>query len=170
MRSLIISSLKFLSYKIDKMSLEIADNTSILMKNYNSEDEWSFSVGIRHPLYIVSERIYIGGLDICLFAGEKESPDVSLHAAIAGAFKVVGDGIPADKEEKIAKNQIPALLSPYLRAGITGVLALSGFGSVVPPLLNFNKLAEEQLKDVEIVRIVQESVDESKTEGSSASS
>lgn len=165
MGSLIVSSFQFLSYKIDKMSLEIADNTNVLMKKFDSRDDWSFSVRIRPPLYFVSEKIYIGGLDICVHAGEKESPDVFLHAGIAGVFKVVGGDIPADREEKVAKNQIPALLSPYLRAGITGVLALSGFSSVVLPLFNFNKLAEDQLKDVEIKRI-QDSIDESKPEGS----
>lgn len=164
-----ISSFQFLSYKIDKMSLEIDNKIHNLLKSYCSEDDWAFAVGIRHPLYVVPDRIYIGGVDIEMYAGMKESPDVSLRAGIAGVFKVVGKDIPPDKEEKVAKNQIPALLSPYLRAGISGVLALSGFGSVVLPLFNFNKLAEEQLKDVEIERVGQEYLDKLKTNDSTSS-
>ena len=149
----IISSLQFLSFKIDKMSLDVANTTRVLLKSYSSKDDWSFSVGIRHPSCIVEERMYIGGVDIKMFAGNKDNPDVQLHAGIAGVFKVVGNDIPPDKEERGAKNQIPALLSPYLRAAITATLASAGFGAVVLPLINFNALAEEQLKDVAIERI-----------------
>ena len=113
----IISSLQFLSFKIDKMSLDVANTTRVLLKSYSSKDDWSFSVGM------------------------------------AGVFKGVGYDIPPDKEERVAKNQIPALLSPYLRAAITATLASAGFGAVVLPLINFNALAEEQLKDVAIERI-----------------
>ena len=163
-----ISSFQFLSYKIDKMSLEIDNKMHNLLKNYCSEDDWAFAVGIRHPVYVVPDRIYIGGIDIEMYAGTKESPDVSLRAGIAGAFRVVGEDIPPAQEEKVAKIQVPALLSPYLRAGISGVLALSGFGSVVLPLFNFNKLAEEQLKDVEIERVGQEHLDEIKANDSTS--
>lgn len=155
MRS-VISSLQFLSFKIDKLSLDVASTTHTLLKSYSSNDDWSFAVGIRHPSYIEDERMYIGGVDIKMIAGSKENPDVRLHAGIAGIFKVIGKDIPPDKEESVAKNQIPALLSPYLRAAITSVLASAGFSSVVLPLLNFNTLAKEQLKDVPINRIKME--------------
>ena len=152
----IISSLQFLSFKIDKMSLDVVNTTHVILKSYSSNDDWFFSVRIRHPVYLVKEKMYIGGVDIKILAGNKDKPDVQLHAGIAGVFKVVGNDIPPDKEEKVAKNQIPALLSPYLRAATTATLASAGFGAVVIPLINFNALAEEQLNNIAIERVYPE--------------
>ena len=148
----IVSSLQFLSFKIDKISLESENTTGVLLKSYSPQD-WRFSIGVRRPMYIVAERIYIGGIDITVISGDENKPEVRLHAGIAGIFKVIGDDIPPDREERVAKNQIPALLSPYLRAAVTSTLASAGFNSVIIPLFDFNRLAEEQLKDIQIERI-----------------
>lgn len=155
----ITSSLQLLSFKIDKISLEAVNTTDVLLKSYSSQD-WRFSIGIRRPIYIVSERMYIGGIDMKIIAGEERKPEVRLHTGIAGIFKVIGNDIPPDKEERVAKNQLPALLSPYLRAAVTGILASAGFNSVIIPLLNFNKLAEEQLKNISIERIEPKNIPE----------
>lgn len=155
----VISSLQFLSFKIDKMSLEVKNTTEILLKSYTSQD-WRFSIGIRQPTYIVTEKIYVGGINMTVIAGDESNPEVRLQAGIAGIFKVIGEDISPDTEEKVAKNQIPAILSSYLRASITGTLASAGFNSVVIPLINFNALAEKQLKDIPIERIEPENTPE----------
>lgn len=149
----IISSLQFLSFKIDHLHLDAVNTVATLAKDIIPNESWKISIGIRQPSYLVEDRAYIGGINIKMFAGDETTPDIRLEAGISGLFQLVGDDLPADTEEKLAKQQIPALLSPYLRATITGALALSGFGGVVLPLINFNELAKEQLKDVAINRI-----------------
>ena len=152
----VTSQFQFLSYKIDKIEFRTINNTGILLKTCFEDSEWVYSVAMRHPLRIRSKRLYLGGLDITVRLGNEKNPDVFLDAGVMGAFRVLGDDFPKEFEEKFAKIQIPALLSPYLRAAITSTFSSAGFGSIVLPLLNFNALAEAQMKDVEIQEIEEE--------------
>ena len=147
-----VVSLHFLSFKIDRMLLEIKNTVQVLLKKYSSND-WSFAVGIRTPDYIAADGLYIGGINLKLFVGSENDPEVCLQAGIAGVFKATGTDVPLELEESVVKTQIPGLLAPYLRAAVTNVLASSGFDSLILPLINFNALAEQQLKDIAINRI-----------------
>jgi preprotein translocase subunit SecB len=46
-------------------------------------------------------------------------------------------------EEKLVRLQIPALLFPYLRPGVTSLLANAGFPGVMFPLINVQALAAD---------------------------
>ena len=146
----IVSSFQFLSYKIDKIAFEVQNKTDVLLANTFNK-EWSIKLSLSRPIYIPAERMYIGGVGILLFYGKEENPEIKLESRISGIFKVVGKDFSKEHEEKLVKYQIPAILSPYLRATVTNILASAGCGSVVLPLFNFNAFAEEQLKDVDIL-------------------
>lgn len=150
----ITSSFQMVSYKIDKLELSVKDeNASLLQKNLFPTEQWAFGVALRAPQYAAKERAYFSGLEVRLIFGDRDHPEIELDAGICGLFRVIGDDFSPEVENKIAKIQFPAILFPYLRAAITNILASAGFGSVVLPLININALAEDQLKDVEIIRL-----------------
>lgn len=152
MRS-VVSSFQMLSYKIDKINLSMQNSLKNIQNRNFSDEEWSFGVKIRQPIYESINKVYIGGLDVILFYGNKENPKITLKSGIEGLFKVVGDDFTSEIENRVAKVQIPAILAPYLRSAITNILASAGFGSVMLPLLNMNAIAEDQLKEINIQRI-----------------
>lgn len=152
----ITSSFQMTSYKIDKISLSMKNVINVLQKNNFPTDGWGFGIGIRPTQYIVKEKTYIAGLEVTLVYGDKENPEVKLEAGIGGIFKVVGEEFSGETEKRIAKVQFPAILASYLRSAVTNILASAGFGTVILPLLNMNAVAEEQLKDVEIIRLGEE--------------
>ena len=156
----ITSSFQIISCKVDKIELSMKDNANILQRHDFPIEGWSFGVALHTPQYAVKEKLYLSGLEVKVIYGDKDDPEVKLEAGISGLFKVMGDEFSADTESKIAKIQFPTILFPYVRAAVTNILASAGYGSVVLPLVNINKLAENQLKDVEIIRIEEEQPDE----------
>ncbi|MBQ9105421.1 MAG: protein-export chaperone SecB [Mailhella sp.] len=156
----ITSSFQIISCKVDKIELAMKDSSGILQKSNFPLEGWAFGVALRVPQYAPKEKVYLIGLDVKVIHGDKDDPEVKLEAGISGLFKVMGDEFSADTESKIAKIQFPTILFPYVRAAVTNILASAGYGSVVLPLVNINKLAENQLKDVEIIRIEEEQPDE----------
>lgn len=158
------SSFSFSSYAIDKFNLSFGEKASgLLISEFavaNTEMEWIFSIKIANPKFIKSENVYICGV-ACKATLKKveeteheeedkaDSTLLIIDAAISGIFKTDGQ-LEHETEERIAKAQAPAILLPYLRGTITTFLANAGFGTVIFPLININKVAETNLKDTPI--------------------
>lgn len=159
MDSSIISPFQFISYKVDKVSLVMRQDVSILASLANMPpNSWKIQIHLRLPAYIKKQNIYVGGLDVTLSLfspnmREEEKPLVNVEAGIVGAFYVEKGRLPAEVEKQLVFIQIPAILLPYLRSTITGLLANSGFGSVIFPLINIHAYAKESLQNQQITVI-----------------
>lgn len=155
----ISSSFQFLNFKIDRFEFSLADDLDLLLsRDQIPSDQWNFRIGILRPQFFVENKTYVGGLSLEMKlprevgAGDK-SPEIllSVLAEISGAFRCEEGKLSKEVEEKLVKNQIPAILMPYLRSAITGFLASAGYGSVILPLINMHALIEADKKNFEIL-------------------
>ncbi|GAB6035737.1 hypothetical protein JCM15519_02960 [Fundidesulfovibrio butyratiphilus] len=152
-----ISSFKFESYTIDKFSFDVMPTIGrdVLTQKDFRADNWEFMLGFRPPQYLQSRKTYLGGVELKMRVLNKKSDNpeeelVKLHAGIVGAFKVDKEGLTEEQEQSLVKNQIPAILMPFLRAAVMSFLASSGFGSVVLPLINVHEIAKHKLTNVDV--------------------
>jgi hypothetical protein len=157
----ITASFQFSSYKIDSMQLKMKQALGLLELNGMIKPSlWDFQIGIRQPIFFKTRKCYVGGVDAKLLLYPKEMTDeekqqqeplIKLRAGIAGVFNIQEtDRFAPDIEEVLVRQQIPAILFPYLRASMTSFLATAGFGSVSIPLLNIQAMAKDLLKEVKI--------------------
>jgi hypothetical protein len=150
------SAFKFLSYKIDNIKFEILRELGLLEFNQGfSRYPWEISIGIREPLFFKASKKYVGGLDTVFSLKTPESPEsndeerievrqlVKIEIGIAGVFAVDEERFEKTVEDKLVLIQIPAILFPYLRSSVTSILANSGFGSVILPLINIHAVAKD---------------------------
>ncbi|MBF0232088.1 MAG: protein-export chaperone SecB, partial [Desulfamplus sp.] len=148
---------KFEAFKIDSLELKTSPILDFLSYNGNiPNDKWTLEVQVRQPLYFVKESAYVSGLDIILTVFEKPTEDdqpvdlIKIKAGIAGLFKVENNRFLEDNEKKIVLIHFPALLFPYLRSAITGLVASGGLGTFIFPLINIHSLIEDKINNVDI--------------------
>lgn len=142
------------------MSFKTKQNLAVLGLNKSHDaSEWKYCVAIRHPLFFQIPKCYVCGINISVLLPDPEikHEDVKpenalalLEIGIAGIFSVEKERIDISIEEIIIKEQMPAILFPYLRSAIALILANAGFGPVLIPLINVPALAKESLKDIKI--------------------
>lgn len=159
------SPFRFLSYKVDEFIFQLADDVDVLFADQINQEDWQFKVGFRQPQYFVDRKFYVGGFAIdmrVLYSvidkskKEEETAEeelINLHAAIGGIFQCEEGKLETEIENRLVKNHIPAILMPYLRSTISSFLANAGYGSIILPLININALAEEAMKDIDILKI-----------------
>lgn len=142
--------LQFISYKVDSINLTSKNTLGVLGNYYSGREDWKFQYGLARPIYYKDSSLYVTGTTVKAFCGSQEDPDVCLDISISGVFICEAEK-EAPVDDDFIKVQMPAILSPYLRGAITYILAMAGFGQVVPPLVNFRNMAEEVLKDIPIL-------------------
>lgn len=144
---------QFKSYKIDHIKLEMAKSVGLLSSSEDfNQKKWEFSVGIREPTFIEKINSYIGGINIILALKNPEDDSsnyLDLELGMAGIFNIE-ERLSQETEEKFIKLNIPTILLPYARAAITAILANSGFGSVVLPLINIQHIFEKNSDKINI--------------------
>lgn len=152
------SSFSFDGFKIDQLKLECQPDLRVLLANSLSHHTWDVTLSIRQPIFMSEAKKYVCGINAHLKVFDKSvssstetkaQPLASLEAGIAGAFSV-RERMEASIEERLVKVQMPALLFPYLRAAITGVVSSAGLGVAILPLVNVQKLAEDLLGNTPI--------------------
>lgn len=160
------SSFQFKAYKVDKISFISKPDINVLIRMNNiPAEEMKLAFAIRQPIFFNSEKIYVGGFDLLFqvvapneekepVAESEEDILVKLELGIAGVFKVEDDRLSQELEEKLVKIHIPAILMPYARSAMTSLLANSGFGGVLFPLVNIHEIAKEQMKD-SVVKVIE---------------
>lgn len=151
------SDFLFDTYKVDTIHMEMSPLINNLIEADKIPNEnWEFMVNFRPPRHYAEDNIYVGGLEFSLRLVEdstaKDATEiVKIDTGIAGIFRATAE-LPKETEERLVKFQIPTILMPYLRATITSLLASAGYGSVILPLINMIKLAEEKSDQLEIIR------------------
>jgi preprotein translocase subunit SecB len=147
--SSVVSSFRFESFKVDHFSFDLEKKFSLLKQRSGLSENWTMDISIRNPVYFESEKVYLAGVKAILsFRPDLDDKDfvaAKLEAVISGIFTSDGKFSEAE-EEALVKCQMPAILMPYLRSVITSYLANAGFGSVLLPLVNVNKLAKMALE------------------------
>ncbi|MBN2570282.1 MAG: protein-export chaperone SecB [Deltaproteobacteria bacterium] len=141
------SEFSFLSYKIDKIDYSILQDIGVVQFNCNYKNcEWQQKISIRNPVFFKSQKVYLCGVNSTMKLinhnneeDKKRKTWLTLKTGIVGLF-AIGDRLDEESEKKFVTVGAPALLFPYLRAACSNILASSGFGSVVMPLVNMHKV------------------------------
>lgn len=144
--SSIVSSFRFLSYKIDEVSYSLAPRVGNLSVQSIEPEKLDVEVHLRHPQHMANTSTYICGLMVNLSAksgGETSEALFNMRMAITGVFSTEGIDRESDPEQQFVKYQAPTILFPYLRGAMTTLLSNAGFGGVVFPLINVYHLARE---------------------------
>lgn len=145
----VTADFQFLSYKIDTIKFSVENSLGVLQcREPIDTDRFQLGIKIRTPqkfVYADGEAEYVGGLDIRVGILSPKNDDCEIASGefgIAGIFKKIGllkDGL----EEHMVKETIPSILLGYLRSTISSTFANAGFGSVIIPLININKLVQQ---------------------------
>jgi len=148
---------QFISYKVN--SFDFKCEKSFGLVSYNGLiGPWELNIGFNIPMFSKKENVYICGLLLkgktTLENQEGERVEVaSFETEITGLFKTDGKIESAELEEKLVKIQAPAILMPYLRGTVSSYLSNAGFASVVLPLINVQKIANDSLGKESIIEI-----------------
>jgi preprotein translocase subunit SecB len=150
----VVSTFKFLSYKVDDFEFHMEKDFSILnhMGTFDSS-MWEFMVMIRAPMFFEARNQYLSGVKCTLSlrpdVGNPEFKPLQLSATISGIFETEGR-FDEKAEQSLIRLQMPAILFPYIRGTISSFLANAGFGSVLLPLINIHKVAENALEGIPV--------------------
>jgi preprotein translocase subunit SecB len=144
----VTAQFNFVSYKIDSIALNINPVVQNLLKDgpiVLENTEFSIRLRSTEKFNVDGSILYVGGLTAKITAINEEDKQEILTGefGISGVFAPDGD-VDRSIEENFAKVNLPALLMPYLRALMTSVLSLAGFGTVLFPLINIYELAKKQ--------------------------
>lgn len=143
------ATFQFLSYKIDDLQLEMSKTIGALLFNAPlGQDQVTLQLRFRNPLLAKKDRLYVGGMEglLNIYNSSEHSENnkvANIRIGIAGVFKVVGDDLAPELEEKLVKIQIPAILFPYLRSALSTITTSAGIAGVVLPLINVHELAKK---------------------------
>jgi preprotein translocase subunit SecB len=150
------SAFQFVSYKVDILHLDVTkDVRSLLFNSVLVPEQVEVAVHIRNPLHIISENVYIGGLDILLslyFSSDHVDRNriAKGHAGVSGYFKVVEGSLGPEIEKNLVRIQIPAILFPFVRSAISALTINAGFPGVILPLINVQELARQAGDKIQI--------------------
>lgn len=147
--SSVVSTFKFISYKIDKFNFEMKKQISILASKQNVFDVADITLGIKQPIFYTKNKYYVCGVECKIDLISNEKSIGNIESSISGIF-TLDEPVGQELLEKIVKVQFPVILFPYLRSAITSFLANAGFGTFVLPLINVSELAKENLSGVPI--------------------
>ncbi len=147
--SSIISSFKFISYKIDEFTFEMSKHVSLLAVNKSITEKSEINIGIKQPILFKKDNRFISGIDCKITLMSNGVPVVNLKASISGLF-TTEDSIDPTLVDNIVKMQFPTILFPYLRSTITTFFANAGFGTFIFPLINVVELAKNNLENIPI--------------------
>ena len=151
------SAFQFITYKIDRFSLESQTLVDLVKVRIADEKFWKADYGFRTPYFFKQRKEYVGGINLRLQlfdkpseeAQDEDEPLVKLEAGIVGIFSVDNERLPSQTEENMVKHILPAILMPYLRAAVTSFLANAGWPGVFLPLVNMYEMAKEAELEIE---------------------
>ncbi len=145
----VVSSFNFRAFKLDSLMLDMKPELSVLESQPTNKQEWELKLKIRPPMYLEKDKVYVVGIDCLLTLHEpgvekkRENALLFLETGAVGSFGVSGEKFEQKIEDNIVRIQMPALLFSHIRAAITNILACSGFGSVLLPLINVHNLVKK---------------------------
>lgn len=143
------------NYKIDRVHFVPTQNSEFYDGGSLSEERVKLGVRVRPPVFLRQSAVYRCGIDqqIVYLAKDTESELFTLEIGICGNFVVRTQGETPEDEmvKRIVVCQAPAVLSPYLRSATSVFLCGIGFPAYITPLINFFKLSESRMSELDIV-------------------
>ena len=128
---------QFSSFKIDELNLKAQNNTTLLNKKYDQNDDFYFQLGFFPPIFIEENNQYI----VRLAAKVVDSEELlEANGIITGLFEVK-ERLTQENERNFIISHAPTILLPYLRSAFTNIFASSGYGCIILPLINLTKIA-----------------------------
>lgn len=151
-----IASFQFVSYKIDNITLRVLNDLGVLASGPAAcLSEMKFNIVVRNPSkHIYNEAVHY----VCGLGANIEITDKNDVQIVHGTFEISGlfraDNMDLEKEQNMVQLNTPAVLMPYLRSAITTVLAQSGFGSVILPLINiYDTMKQNPVKVLDFTKV-----------------
>ena len=147
------SKMEFLNYRVVELKLESGLEPSTTPRGIPDDSEWRIGIGLGDVAHYIDDDIYVSYVSakMALLPSSIDKNQVkhdeenilSAEGTIYGIFRIVTNTeIDPALKQKLLLNQTPALLMPFLRAAISGLLALAGYGAVPMPLINMAHMAE----------------------------
>lgn len=144
--------MQLLNYKLSELSIEMRPYVGLLHFRPNqSKDIWKFSYSIPPIVHLPAEDLFIVSFamrtqlqtagDMDVHPGE-EQEFVDCRGCVSGLFRFVEE-VSEETRNKMLKYNATAILLPYLRAGLTNILAQAGFGCILPPILNIKEMVDK---------------------------
>lgn len=154
-----IASLEFLNYKIGDLHLNMKPIWGYLWhKPTPADEEWVAFNRFSTTYYHEESDSYMVtfGLRLALkrILGRDPLPEgeffVDAQGDITGLFRFNKETEhPKQTQENLIRFNGPAILAPYLRAALSSLLAQSGYGHVISPLLNIYQAAQDANMPIE---------------------
>ena len=149
-----IVALEFLNYKITRLAIDVKPYVKIVIENQAYID-WKFYHSFQQTLHDVGNDIYISQLalrvacfeigDLKPLPSERDEAYVDIKGEITGIFKYHCEAnLPNEQKDSLIRFQAPAILNPYLRAAVSGLLSFSGFPGAIFPLMNIFEMARQE--------------------------
>lgn len=163
-KSSLASEMRFDSFKVDHLVLNMAKNLAMLrFKGVLVPEGWTHNVNFLIPSYFTQSKVYAAGVIFKMFFHVPGSlpPEqlnasnslVSVECNISGVFSCESGRLSKDVEDSLVKVTAPAILMPHLRSTVLSLLATGGFGYAEIPLFNVHGLATTALKDAQIADV-----------------
>lgn len=153
------SGMEFLNYRVVDLALRSGTEVSASIRGLPDKTRWRTGIGLGDVIHYRDEDYYVASVsaEMTLLPlgtddggdGQDENCILASSGSIYGVFRVSqGAGIDPALRDKLLLNQAPAILMPFLRAAITGMLALAGYGALPLPLINMAALAEDMPRKI----------------------
>lgn len=147
------SSMEFLNYRVVELKLASGLEPSTTPGGIPDDAEWRIGIGLGDVAHYQDDDIYVSYLSAKMAllpssinkvqTRRYEEDALSAEGTIYGVFRFAANAeIDPALKQNLLLNQTPALLMPFLRAAISGLLALAGYGAVPMPLINMARIAE----------------------------
>lgn len=143
-------ALEFCSFKINYLNLQMKPIIRLLV-NTALEGEWVFMQRFSDVIFIEDDDIYLACIGLKASLKEVKNLDklheddsfIDIEGEISGVFRYSSsDELGESTKNNLICFQGPAILAPYLRAAISNLLAQSGFGNIIFPLMNIYEAAK----------------------------
>lgn len=140
------SSLEFINYRIIQLEFKCGPLLDFSPTGLKDKTKLEIGVGVSDITYKKESDSYLVPLaaEMKAIASSSKEQIFSSKSTIVGLFRFIdAEDLDDETRQKIILNQTAAILMPFLRAAISGAIAMAGFGAMPFPLMNMTKLAEQ---------------------------
>lgn len=155
------ADLEFLGYRITQVNFSAPP--AIDISGGEDGTPVNVSLGFADVAYNPASHVYMVPVSARMEIGddaseEQEKPDkLEISGQIMGLFKFAEPTELADDFKKeLILHQTPAILMPFLRGALGGVIAICGYGAIPLPLINMVHITKEMNRKIVEVSETQE--------------
>lgn len=145
--------LEFVNYRIVKLNFECGSVVTVTPAGIPQDSHLNVRTGVSDVMYIAEDDVYVVPVSaelVVMPAGEEgDDPVFSARADISGIFRFQdGAELTENVRNRLVLNNTVVILMPFLRAAISSVIAMAGFGAIPFPLLNMARIGENSPRKI----------------------